>query len=107
MLQDSMSHAREDMDARNLREQQVEADRVLDALQVALAADGDTLLSTEERSTLQAAMQKVRKLAVGNDEKALKTGIKELNANSTEFASRRMNASIQQALSGHQLEDFE
>ncbi len=107
MLQDSMSHAREDMDARNLREQQVEADRVLDALKVALAADGDTLLSSEERTTLEALMQKVRKLAVGNDEKALKAGIAELNANSTEFASRRMNASIQQALSGHQLEDFE
>jgi len=49
----------------------------------------------------------VRKLGVGSDEKALKAGIRELNANSTEFASRRMNASIQQALSGHQLEDFE
>ena len=107
MLQDSMSHAREDMDARNLREQQVEADRVLDALKVALAADGDTLLSKEEREGLEGLMVKVQKLAVGKDEKALKAGIKELNANSTEFASRRMNKSIQQALSGHQLDDFE
>jgi molecular chaperone HscA len=107
MLQDSMSHAREDMDARNLREQQVEADRVLDALKVALAADGDTLLSKEERAELEASMAKVQKLAVGKDEKALKAGIQELNANSTEFASRRMNKSIQQALSGHQLDDFE
>ncbi len=107
MLQDSMSHAREDMDVRNLREQQVEADRVIDALKVALAADGDKLLSAEERAVLEASMDKVRKLAVGKDEKALKAGIRELNANSTEFASRRMNASIQQALSGHQLDDFE
>jgi molecular chaperone HscA len=108
MLQDSMSHAREDMDARNLREQQVEADRVIEALEVALAADGDTLLSPEERTTLEASMQKVRELAAGSsDYKVLKAGIGELNANSTEFASRRMNASIQLALSGRQLEDFE
>jgi molecular chaperone HscA len=109
MLQESMSHAREDMDMRNLREQQVEADRVLDALQVALAADGDNLLNKEERAQLEAAMEKVHKLAVaeGTDYKSLKAAISELNANSTEFASRRMNASIQQALSGHQLDDFE
>jgi molecular chaperone HscA len=108
MLQDSMSHAREDMDARNLREQQVEADRVIEALEVALAADGATLLSPEERATLEASMQKVRELvAGGSDYKVLKAGISELNANSTEFASRRMNASIQLALSGRQLEDFE
>ncbi len=109
MLQESMSHAREDMDMRNLREQQVEADRVIDALNVALAADGDTLLSSDERAELEAAMDKVRKLAVaeGTDYKMLKAAISELNANSTEFASRRMNKSIQQALSGHQLDDFE
>jgi molecular chaperone HscA len=107
MLQDSMSHAREDMDARNLREQQVEAERVIEALEVALAADGDTLLSPEERAVLEASMQKVRELAAGSDYKVLKAGISELNANSTEFAARRMNASIKLALSGHQLDDFD
>jgi molecular chaperone HscA len=106
MLRDSMSHAREDMDARNLREQQVEAERVLEALEAALAADGKTLLSDEERAVLEASMQRVRELATGSDYKALKAGIGQLNANSTEFASRRMNASIQLALSGRQLDDF-
>lgn len=107
MLQDSMSHAREDMDARNLREQQVEAERVIEALEVALAADGDTLLSSEERAVLEGSMQKVRELTAGSDYKELKAGISELNANSTEFAARRMNASIKLALSGHQLDDFD
>jgi molecular chaperone HscA len=106
MLRDSMSHAREDMDARNLREQQVEAERVLEALEAALAADGATLLSDGERAVLEASMQRVRELATASDYKALKAGIGQLNANSTEFAARRMNASIQLALSGRQLDDF-
>jgi len=48
--------AREDMDVRNLREQQVECDRVLDALQVALAAAGERLLGDDEGAALKAWM---------------------------------------------------
>ncbi len=107
MLRDSMDHARDDMDARNLREQQVEAERVLEALEVALAADGDTLLSAEERAVLDGAMAEVRKVATGNDEKAVRLAVERLNRESAEFAARRMNASIQQALSGHSVDDFE
>lgn len=107
MLQDSMSHAREDMDARNLREQQVDAERVIEALEAALAADGDALLNAEERNALEALMQSVGDLIAGSDYKALKASVAELNANSTEFAARRMNVSIRKALSGHQLDDFE
>ena len=49
MLRDSMAYAREDMEARRLREQQVEADRSMEALDAALKADGDTLLTADER----------------------------------------------------------
>jgi len=107
MLQDSMDHARDDMDARNLREQQVEAERVIEALDVALAADGDALLSVEERADLEQGMAKLRDVKQGRDEKAIKQAIEALNAKSTEFAARRMNASIQQALSGQDLDKFE
>ncbi len=106
MLRESMDHAREDMNARNLREQQVEADRVLDALQVALDADGEALLSAAERGELERAMDVVRQARQGSDHKAIKTALDALNKASSEFAARRMNASIQKALSGHALDEF-
>jgi molecular chaperone HscA len=107
MLMDSMEHARDDMDARNLREQQVEAERVLEALDAALAADGEALLSTGERAELEEKMTRVRQAAAGSDLRALKQAIENLNKTSSEFAARRMNASIQKALSGHTLDEFE
>ncbi len=107
MLQESMDHARDDMDARTLREQQVEAERVIEALEVALAADGDTLLSANERAELEQGMGQLAQIKQGNDSKAIKQAIDSLNAKSTEFAARRMNASIQKALSGQDLEKFE
>ena len=107
MLRDSMEYASVDKDARMLREHQVEADRVLEALEVALAADGDTLLSQQERDELQRLMQALRELKSRTDQRRIKQAIDRLNANSAEFAARRMNASIKKALSGQQLERFE
>jgi molecular chaperone HscA len=107
MLRDSMSHAHEDMDARALREQQVEADRVVEALEAALAADGDTLLSPQEREVLELDMVKVRDVRAGTDHRAIKRSVEELNKASAEFAARRMNASIQKALAGRTLDEVE
>jgi len=107
MLKESMDHAREDMDLRQLREQQVEADRVIDALRVALAKDGVALLSDEERAEIQRGMDAVIQAAThSKDYKAVKSAIDALNRGTTEFAARRMNASIQQALSGQKVDDF-
>ncbi len=107
MLRDSMAHARDDMDARNLREQQVEADRVLEALEAALAADGERLLSAEERAALEQGMAVLRELKLGSDEKAIKRAIEKLNDDSGEFAARRMDDGIRKALSGRQLDSLE
>jgi len=107
MLKESMDHARDDMDARNLREQQVEAERVIEALEVALAADGDTLLSAGERAELELGMARLAEIMQGSNSKAIKQAIDSLNGKSTEFAARRMNASIQKALAGQDLEKFE
>ncbi len=107
MIQDSMDHAREDMDARNLREQLVEADRVIEALMVALQADGDTLLSTDERQKINQAIANVEAAKSQSDWHLVKDTLSTLNRESTEFAARRMNASIQQALSGKQVDTFE
>ena len=106
MLRESMSHAEEDIAARNLREQQVEAERVILAVQAALDVDGERLLSAEELQSLQTKLQVLIESRQGEDHQAIKRAIEDLNQASTEFAARRMNESIQTAMSGHNVEDF-
>jgi molecular chaperone HscA len=106
MLRDNFAHAEDDVAARNLREQQVEADRVLEALLAALAQDGKELLSAEERAAIDDAMQAVYVARQGNDHNAIKQAIDVLDKATTEYAARRMNANINKALSGHRLDEF-
>ena len=106
MLRDSMDHARDDMDARNLQEKRVEAERVLEALESALAVDGEVLLSKEERSALANEMERLHLASKEGSEKEIKQAIDAVNQASSEFAARRMNASIQNALSGHNVDEF-
>lgn len=106
MLKDSILYAKEDVEARNLREQQVEASRVVEALEAALLADGDTLLSTEERDMLRSGLTSLQGIAESNDCRGIKKAIKELNDASAEFATRRMDASIKSAMAGHNVKEF-
>ena len=106
MLRDSLSHAEEDVASRNLREQQVEADRVLEALEAALAADGDELLNPEERAAIDRNMASLRAARDGSDHRAIKRAIEVLDQSTADFAARRMDAGIRRALSGHTLDEF-
>ncbi len=106
MLRDSLTHAEDDVAARTLREQQVEAERVLAAVQAALEADGEALLSEAERAAIEQAMAGLRAANAGSDPRAIKQAIGSLDQATSEFAARRMDASIKQALAGHKLEDF-
>ncbi|KJF99978.1 Fe-S protein assembly chaperone HscA [Photobacterium leiognathi] len=105
MLRDSMTYAQDDKDARALAEQQVEADRVLEGLITALAADGETLLSAEERAELEAVMMELVQLRQGTDTRAIEAGIKKTDKASQEFASRRMDQSIRRALAGQSIDE--
>ncbi|CAK0771936.1 iron-sulfur cluster biosynthesis chaperone HscA [Gammaproteobacteria bacterium] len=105
MLRDSLDHAREDVDARNLREQQVEADRVLEGLAHALAADAD-LLSMEERTAIDTVSAELVQRRNGTDHRAIHATLEHLERVSQEFAARRMNQSIKKALTGHRLTEF-
>ncbi|KXI22861.1 Fe-S protein assembly chaperone HscA [Photobacterium sanguinicancri] len=105
MIRDSMTYAQDDKDARALAEQQVEADRVLEGLIAALAQDGDTLLSKEERSALEAVMMELVQLRQGTDVRAIENGIKKTDKASQDFASRRMDKSIRQALAGQSIDE--
>lgn len=106
MLQTSYSHAEEDKQARALREIQVEADRLLEAVHTALAQDGDALLSADERAELQNYLQLLQAAAAGTDRQAINAAMESLNRASETFASRRMDASIKKALTGHKLDEI-
>jgi len=106
MLRASMDHAQGDMEARRLREQQVEADRVLEALQAALKQDGDKYLDSSERKAIDAAAEALGNARAGDNHRAIKTAIEKLEAVSTVFVDRRMNANIHQAMAGHAVDEF-
>ncbi|MBU2898582.1 Fe-S protein assembly chaperone HscA [Vibrio hepatarius] len=106
MLRDSMTYAKEDMLARALAEQRVEADRVIEGLVVAMQADGDELLSDLERDTLVNAIESLIELRNGDDADAIEQGIKNTDKASQDFASRRMDKSIRAALSGQSVDDI-
>jgi len=105
MLRESMSHAKEDVVARMLREQQVEADRILESVESAIAADA-ALLTDTERTQIDVTLTELRKMRDGDDPQKIKRAIEALNAASTDFAARRMDASIQSAMTGHKIDEF-
>ncbi|EGQ7896993.1 Fe-S protein assembly chaperone HscA [Vibrio parahaemolyticus] len=106
MLRDSMTHAKEDMQARALAEQRVEANRVIEGLIAAMQADGDELLSEQEKQDLLKAIEALIELRNGDDANAIEQGIKDTDKASQDFASRRMDKSIRAALSGQSVDDI-
>lgn len=107
MLAESFQTAKEDMVARALREEQVEAMRLIDAVNNSLASDAH-LLSPPEQHAIQHELNQLRQLMANSaavDE--LRAGITALSEVTEEFAARRMNANIRRALTGKNLTDIE
>ncbi|HCL2688920.1 TPA: Fe-S protein assembly chaperone HscA [Pseudomonas aeruginosa 0C2E] len=107
MLKDSFDYAGDGKAARALREQQVEAQRLLEAVQSALDVDGERLLDEEERLAIAAQMDTLRELAGGSDTAAIENQIKRLSQVTDAFAARRMDATVKAALSGRRLNEIE
>ena len=105
MLKDSFSHASDDAFRRVLREAQVESQRLIEATQSALADAGD-LLSVLERAHIDAAMTKLQTVMIGDDRRAIDEAMQALSAATNEFAARRMNQSVQRALSGRNVDQI-
>ena len=105
MLKASMENAKEDIQARLLAEQRVEAERVLESVRSALAQDYD-LLDDDELSAVKNAIISLEQLKQQDDSLAIKQGIKALNLATQEFAARRMDKSIRTALAGHSVDDI-
>jgi molecular chaperone HscA len=107
MLKDSFEHAGDDMAARALREGQVEAQRLIEAVQAALQVDGERLLDADERLVIDAEMERLQGLLDSTDLHAIEQQTKRLTQITDAFAARRMDASVKAALAGRSLTDIE
>ena len=100
MLQDGFASAKEDMQARSLREEQVEAERLIEAVGAALEQDG-YLLTDIERALIRKEMAQLHNLVQTEQDSSIVRKAVEKAAKTTDhFAEKRMNASIQKALTG-------
>jgi molecular chaperone HscA len=106
MLSSSMSHAKEDMQARMLKEQQVEAQRVVESLHSALEADGDDLLSVEEREVINTSLLTLIAFSEQENIDDIKQQIEKVDALSQAFANRRMDKAIKMALAGQSVDNI-
>ncbi|WP_286914518.1 MULTISPECIES: Fe-S protein assembly chaperone HscA [unclassified Pseudomonas] len=107
MLKDSFEHAGTDKQARQLREHQVDGERLLEAVQGALDADGERLLSSEERQAIEFQMQELRDLLAGTDGPAIEQQTKRLSQVTDAFAARRLDSTVKAALAGRNLNEIE
>ena len=107
MLKDSMSNAKADIDARMLKEQQVEAARVIESIQAAIALDSH-LLSADEKNEIEQVIRSLVDISQGanasNDADAIEAEIEKLDQATAIFAERRMDSSINKALSGQSVD---
>lgn len=107
MLRDSMDNAKEDMDVRKLREEQVEADRVIEAIDAALLSDGERLLSADERTQIDQSRLNLIDVRKSSDKaEVIKQAIKNLEKTCEDYIARRMNQSIHDAMAGHKIDEY-
>ncbi|KPB77045.1 Chaperone protein HscA -like protein [Pseudomonas cannabina] len=107
MLKDSFEYAGDDKVARVLREHQVDAERLLEAVQGALEADGERLLDEEERMVITLQMEELRELMQGTDGYAIEQQTKRLSQVTDAFAARRLDSTVKAALAGRNLNEIE
>ncbi len=105
MLKDSMTNAKEDMAARMLKEQQVEAARVYENVGAAIAADGDKLLTTDELSAINESLENLLTTSQTSEIAKIEKAIEQVDKITAAFAERRMDASIRTALAGHSVDE--
>lgn len=104
MLQEGNSSAEADMQARKLREEQVEAKRLLESTASALTQDGD-LLSPEEQAEIDRLARAVGSAINGTDADVIHKAVEALSKGTEAFAERRMDRSIRAALAGRSVND--
>jgi len=106
MITDSMTHAEGDVAARMLAEQIVDADRAVEALDTAMAKDADEFLSDDEKRKILEVRAALLSCRDAKDGEAIKLKLRELEAASEIYVSRRMNASIGAAMAGTHIDSY-
>ena len=106
MLKSSMTHAKDDAMARALREAQVEAERMIEATEAALAEDPH-LLSAAEAEKIKATIAKLRETVAGDNRRLINIAMDDLGYETQEFAHRRMDQSIKRALAGRSVDELQ
>jgi molecular chaperone HscA len=99
MLQESFSTAQQDMRSRALVEAQVDADRMILAIEGALDADAD-LLSSSERAQTDKLIAGLADARLNGDAQSIEAATQALAKGTESFAAQRMNRGIQKALAG-------
>jgi len=105
MLKESFDHARDDVQLRVLKEQQVEGERMLSAVESALREDPD-LVSPEEGSALRGELDALKKTLSCNDHRTIRSAIERVNRATEAFAGRRMDRAVKRALAGRKVESL-
>ncbi len=105
MLKAAYTHAHEDMQGRALAEARVEGLALCQAIEAALAQDGD-LLDASELAAITEPVQHLRHLLEGQDHRAIQRATEALNQLTTTFAARRMDRAVKKALTGRKLESL-
>ena len=107
MIRDSMTHAEQDVAARMLQEQRVEAERAVEALDAAMARDADEFLDAQEKQKILDAKAQVLQTGEATDAEAIKQALRELESVSEVYVSRRMNASVGESMTGKHIDSYE
>ena len=106
MLQDGFSHAAQDVQARALREEIVDANRLVEAVEAALVEDKQ-LLDEDELDVIERKLAALKELVkTTNDAQVLRRSVESLSKATDDFAARRMNESIKKALAGKKIAEI-
>jgi molecular chaperone HscA len=106
MLKDSMLHVRDDALRRALKESQIDAQRLIEAVRSAINTDGE-LLSVEELSRIENCVSKLQAALPGDNRRQIMLAMDDLEADTKDFAARRMDKSIRRAFSGRNINELD
>ena len=105
MLKDSMAHSKDDAVRRALKEAQVEAQRLIEAVQSALKNDSD-LLTDERYVSIENAVARLQSATLGEDRRQISQAMNDLEAETRTFAAQRMDKTISKAMAGRRIEEL-
>jgi molecular chaperone HscA len=103
MLTEGLKQADYDARMRMLKEQQVDAQQLIESVRAAMAADAD-LLSAADQTRIAQQLQATAQVASGDEVEQIRLAIKALSDATDDFAAKRMDRSIRAALTGKSLD---